>query len=267
MNAKQLVNSANVAIIPARMASSRFPNKPLALIHGFPMVGHCYHRVKMSKSIDEVFIATCDEKIKDFGESIGAPVIMTKATHERASDRTAEAVANIESLHNIITNIVVMVQGDEPMVTPEMIDQSMQPLLQYKNLNITNLMCDINCIEHFEDPNEVKVVVDKFNNALYFSREAIPSRKKGCIEVKMKKQVCVIPFRREFLFNYLKLLPTPLEIYESIDMNRILENGYDVRMVNVDSITYSVDTEDDLKFVENKMITDVLMPKYLKSLS
>jgi 3-deoxy-manno-octulosonate cytidylyltransferase (CMP-KDO synthetase) len=251
-----------IAIIPARMASSRFPNKPMADIHGIPMIGHCYLRSKMCKTLSEVYVATCDKEIFDYIESIGGNPIMTADTHERASDRAAEALEIIEKNTGEKINIVVMLQGDEPMATPEMIDAALQPLLDDPEIKISNLMAPMKTIDEHEDPNEVKVVVDKNNFALYFSREPIPSRKKGINNVPMFKQVCVIPFERDFLLQYTAMEQTPLEIVESVDMLRILENGMKVKMIFIEEDTYAVDTKKDLDLVIDKMNSDNLFKKY-----
>lgn len=232
------------------MASTRFPNKPLAKINGIPMLERVYQNSAKSNLIQKVFIATCDQAIVDFAHSINAKVIMTSHKHKRASDRTAEAMLKIEESEGINCNIVVMIQGDEPMVSSAMIDKAIQPLLDNNSVYISNLMEDIQTQNEHEDPNEVKVVTDNSLNALYFSREPIPSRKKGVSNIPMKKQVCIIPFRRDFLIKYNNLPPTPLEIIESVDMNRVLEHGYKIKMVHVEDNTYSVDTEDDRKHVE-----------------
>jgi 3-deoxy-manno-octulosonate cytidylyltransferase (CMP-KDO synthetase) len=191
-----------ISIIPARMGSSRFPGKPMKDLHGMPMIGHVYRRVKMSKTLSEVYVATCDKEIYDYIVSIGGKAIMTSDCHERCSDRCAEAMLTIEKEIGIKCDIMVMVQGDEPLTFPEMIDESVEPMIRHKSILITNLVADIDSLKSFEDPNEVKVVMDKFNNAIYFSREPIPSRKKGVLTVPMKKQVCVIPFTRDFLLEY-----------------------------------------------------------------
>ena len=251
-----------IGIIPARMASSRFPGKPLAKIRGIPMIEHVLKRSMMSKSLNDVYVATCDLEIKNAVESIGGKVVMTKDTHERASDRTAEAMSKIEREINKVVDIVVMVQGDEPMLHPEMIDNSIKPMLEDKSIQTVNLMSALQSIEEQEDPNEVKVVVDLNGFALYFSREPIPSWKKGAKEVPMYKQVCIIPFRRDFLIKFNEFAPTPLEIIESVDMLRVLEYGYRVKMVFSQYETYSVDTLEDLKKVESLMINDPLMKSY-----
>lgn len=253
-----------IGIIPARLASSRLPNKPMADILGMPMIGHVYFRSKMSRVLNEVYVATCDAEIADYVHSIGGRAIMTADTHERASDRAAEALLKIEKETNEKVDIVVMIQGDEPMITPEMISAAVEPLFNDPNLNITNLMAEMKTIEEHEDPAEVKVVIDKKSYALYFSREAIPSRKKGVDKVPMLKQVCVIPFRRDFLLEYNSMEQTPLEIIESVDMNRLLENGIKIKMVMRNEETYSVDTLADLENVNNKMQNDPLLAQYLK---
>jgi len=253
-----------IGIIPARMASSRFPGKPLAPICGIPMIGHVYFRSKLSSALDEVYIATCDPEIMDYARSIGAKAVMTSISHERASDRTAEAMLAIEKQCGHTLDIVVMIQGDEPMLFPEMIDESIRPLLDNPSVKVVNLMAPLNDREEHEDPNEVKVVTDLEGNALYFSREPIPSRKKGAQEVPMQKQVCIIPFRRDFLITFNALPPTPLEIIESVDMLRILEHGHRVKMVPTGYATYSVDTPEDLACVEQCMRNDPLVTTYGK---
>ncbi len=254
-----------IAILPARMGSSRFPGKPLAMIHGIPMIGHCYYRTRMCKELDETYVATCDQEIYDYIESIGGRAIMTADSHERATDRTAEAMLKVEAERGEKVDIVVMVQGDEPMVMPEMIRESIAPFEQDSGLKVVNLMAYMKTVEEFEDPNEVKVVVDKNNNALYFSREPIPSRKKGVDQVPMLKQVCIIPFRRDYLIEFNETPETELERIESVDMMRILENGETVKMVMTDFETLSVDTPQDLSRVIDFMENDTLISKYSRS--
>ena len=254
-----------VAIVPARMGSSRFPGKPLADIHGEAMVGHVAFRTAMSTKLTATYIATCDDVIMDYAKSRGLKAVMTSDTHTRCTDRTAEAMLAIEKELGITVDIVVMVQGDEPMVTPGMIDAAIKPMLVDSSLNVVNLMADMANTTEFEDPSEVKVVTDLYNNALYFSREPIPSRKKGVTVVPMKKQVCIIPFRRNYLLKFNSLPETPLEIIESVDMMRILENGDTVRMVPIAERTLSVDTPEDLARVVELMKTDTVRKQYTKA--
>jgi 3-deoxy-manno-octulosonate cytidylyltransferase (CMP-KDO synthetase) len=252
-----------IGIIPARLASSRFPNKPMADILGMPMIGHCYKRSKMCSLLDEVYVATCDMEIFNYIESIGGKAVMTLNTHERASDRTAEALLKIEKSTNRRIDIVVMLQGDEPMITREMIELAINPLITSNDIKISNLYSNIRKVEEFQDPNEVKVVVDKYEFAIYFSREPIPSRRKGVLDVPMYKQVCIIPFTRDFLLEYNRMEQTPLEIIESVDMMRIIENGMKVKMIYTEQESYAVDTQQDLDHVIEKMKTDTLIKRYL----
>ena len=252
-----------IAVIPARLASSRFPDKPMAKIHGMPMIGHCYHRAKMAGLLADVYVATCDEEIFDYIEGIGGKAVMTADTHLRCTDRAAEAVQKIEASTSKKIDVILIIQGDEPMLVPEMLDASITPMLSDPRIRVVNLYAQMQDRKEHEDPNEVKVVIDCHSNALYFSREAIPSWRKGGEGFAMLKQVCIIPFRRDFLFEYMAMEPTMLEVVESVDMNRILEHGYDVKMVPTDVNTYAVDTPEDLAKVEELMKEDSFMQRYI----
>ncbi len=241
-----------LALIPARMGSSRFPGKPMAPILGKPMIGHVYERVAKSPMLSMTAVATCDQEIFDYIESIGGTAVMTADTYERASDRCAEALLKLEKVNNTRYDIVVMVQGDEPMTHPDMIAEAVQPMLDDDTIQVTNLLGKIKDIAEFEDRNCIKVVCDLNGNAMYFSREAIPTRCKAD-NIPMGKQVCIIPFRRDYLIEYTKLAPTPLEIVESVDMMRILEHGMKVRMVPTLHDTQAVDTPADLQKVAGLM--------------
>ena len=241
-----------LALIPARMGSSRFPGKPMTNIMDKPMIGHVYDNVKKTQLLFELAVATCDEEIYNYIESIGGRAVMTSNKHERASDRCAEALLIIEQEDNIKFDIVVMVQGDEPMIHPDMISEAIGPMLDNSEILITNLIGEIESKEEFEDRNCIKVVCDLKKNALYFSREPIPTRSKTD-NIPIGKQICVIPFRRDFLLEYNQLEPTPLEIAESVDMMRVLEHGMKVKLVPTNYQTHAVDTEEDLKKVESLM--------------
>ena len=236
------------------MGSSRFPGKPMAKILDKPMIEHVYERVSQCDLLTKTVVATCDQEILDHIESIGGEAIMTGNHHERASDRCAEALGYIEKQDGIQYDIIVMVQGDEPMTHPDMVAEAIIPMLNDPKILVSNLLGDIETAEEFEDRNCIKVVCDLQSNAIYFSREPIPTRSKNT-DIPMKKQVCIIPFTRKFLLEYTDLEPTPLEIAESIDMMRVLENGLKVKMVPTTRRTYPVDTEEDLKKVE-KMILE-----------
>lgn len=241
-----------IALIPARMGSSRFPGKPLAPILGKPMIGHVYERVSRSPLLALTAVATCDQEICDYVKSIGGNAVMTADTYDRASDRCAEALLKLEQANNTRYDIVVMVQGDEPMTHPDMIAEAVQPMLNDPAIQVVNLLGEIKDVAEFEDRNCIKVVCDLQSNAMYFSREPIPTRCK-VDKIPMGKQVCIIPFRRDYLLEYTRLAPTPLEVVESVDMMRILECGMKVRMVPTKHKTHAVDTPDDLKKVERLM--------------
>lgn len=251
-----------LALIPARMASSRFPGKPLATIHGMPMIGHVYERARASQLLTDVYVATCDESIRNYISASGGRSVMTSDKHERCTDRCVEALQIIEKERGIRFDIILILQGDEPMVTPAMIAAALEPLLSEPEVQVVNLMGKIRNREQHADPNEVKVVVDCRSDAIYFSREPIPSWRKGAQDVPMQRQVCVMPFRRDFLLKYAQLAPTPLEIIESVDMLRIIEHGYKVRMVRTEVESFAVDTPADLAVVERQMENDRLRKAY-----
>jgi 3-deoxy-manno-octulosonate cytidylyltransferase (CMP-KDO synthetase) len=238
------------------MASSRFPGKPMALLHGLPMLEHVFRRVKLCSQLDEVYVATCDEEVRDVAEGFGTRVIMTSAAHERATDRVAEAAEHFAA------DIVVMIQGDEPMIIPQMIDTALDSIRSDTSTSCVNLVYRIDSQQEFIDPNTIKVVADLNGNALYFSRSPIPKVQFEETTAKIFKQVCVIAFRRDCLREFARLPPTPLEIAESIDMLRFLEHGRSVRLVETDVPTHSVDTPADLQLVEMLMDNDPLIRKY-----
>ena len=242
-------NTKTIALIPARMGSSRFPGKPMALLAGKPMIGHVYERVARNPMLELTAVATCDDEIAEYIRSIGGRAVMTGSHHERASDRCAEALQILEAENDTRYDIVVMVQGDEPMTHPDMITEAVRPMLQDPSIKVTNLLGKITSTSEFEDRNCIKVVCDLQGNAIYFSREAIPTRSRST-DIPKIKQVCIIPFRRDFLLEYTRMAPTPLEIAESIDMLRVLEHGLKVRMAPTEHQTIAVDTPADLERVE-----------------
>lgn len=255
-----------IGIIPARIGSSRFPGKALAPILGMPMIGHCYFRTRLCELLDEVYIATCDKEIKDYGESIGAKVIMTADTHERAMERTAEAVANIEKETGENINIVVQMQGDEPMVTKEMLNSSIRKMIVDESINLMNLVQPITEQRDLETPDVLKVVTDLRGNMLYYSRATIPyDTKKYKGKVPYLKTLGIHLFRKDFLFEFGRMAPTPLEIIESTDMLRVLENGMRIATFTTETPMYAVDTKADLELVEEKMKDDPLVKTYISA--
>jgi 3-deoxy-manno-octulosonate cytidylyltransferase (CMP-KDO synthetase) len=217
----------------------------------------------MCDVLEDTYVATCDQEIYDYIESINGKVIMTASSHDRASDRAAEAMIKIEEATGGQVDVLAMVQGDEPMNTPEMVAQALTPMMQDEKIQVVNLMGQIDSLAEFEDPNTVKVVVGPDGNAIYFSREPIPSRKKDFRKVPMLKQICIIPFRRHYLLEFNNTKQTILEQIESVDMLRVIESGGRVRMVMTKHPSIGVDTPKDLEIVRELMTGDLLMQEYL----
>lgn len=239
-----------IAVIPVRMGSTRFPGKPLAMIHDLPLVAHVYYNAIKSDLIDKVYIATCDVIINDYAKSIGAPCIMTSNLHERCTDRVAEAVSKIENNQADPVHIVVMIQGDEPMVTPSLLDQAVRQFQQNEGVEVVNVMSRIRGDDELYSDNVVKVVVDRQSNALYFSREPIPSVRKYSDSINTYKQTGIIAFRKQTLLAFNDMESTRLEKIESVDMLRLLEHGVKVRMIPTSEPLYAVDVPSDILKVE-----------------
>ena len=230
------------------MGSSRFPGKPLAPLLGKPMIEHVYRRTAACRALADVYVATCDEEIRAAVVGFGGKVVMTANTHQRASDRTAEAAATISA------DVVVMVQGDEPMIEPSMIEASLCPFVEERGIECVNLMKRIDGEEEFLNPDIIKVTVDQAGFALYMSRAPIPTHFGSPFsDIRAYKQVCVIPFTSRCLARFAELPPTALEIAESIDMLRLMQHGIKVRMVETLIATQSVDRPSDLELVRRLM--------------
>lgn len=248
-----------IGMIPARMGSSRFPGKPLEKILGIPMVEHVYKRSQMSPILDGLFVVTPDTEIKETVERFGGEAIMTSPLHDRCTDRIAEAMQEIEA------DIIVNIQGDEPMLYPEIIDLSARPLIEDKSILCSNPIVKIRSMETFNDRNQIKVVCNQQGFILFMSREPIPTMVRMGKNIPMYKQVCIMPFRKDFLITYNQLPQTPLEKAESVDMLRVLEHGYQIKAVEIPTETFSVDTPQDLLKVEKLMKNDPLLKKYIGS--
>lgn len=245
------------AVIPVRMGSTRYPGKPLVDIEGLTMVEHVYRRTIMSELVDNTYVATPDEEIREEAESFGGEVVMTGHHHERATGRCAEAAEDLDE------DVIAIVQGDEPLVFPHMIDDSIKPFHEDDDVICTNPMREIEEEEVFHDINNCKVVVDEDMNALYFSREAIPTLYEGEFGAfPVYYKVGIRTFSRNALFMLHELEQTPLEKIESIDMLRFLENGYDVRMVETEGELHSIDTPEDHELVNDLMKEDELYLEY-----
>jgi len=248
-----------VAVIPARMASTRFPGKPLADLLGLTMIEHVRRRVALSPVFSDVIVATCDQVIMDVVQRSGGHALMTAASYERCTERIAEAAEKLDA------DIIVNVQGDEPLVHPEMFNPLIVPLKENKNLGCVNLMVEITSEEEYFNKNVVKVVCDLKGNAIFFSREPIPSAKLTSASFKKYKQLGIYAYRKDFLLKYNHLSPTPLEIIESNDMLRIIENGFSVRMVKSEFPIFGVDTPADLEKIKILMKNDTIFPQYFSS--
>ena len=240
----------NICIIPARMGSSRFPGKPLHKILGKELIHHVYDNCKKSNLFNKIVIATPDKEIKKFCNSIKAEFVITSHEHVRASDRCHEAILNLEKSGDFY-DIATMVQGDEPLVSHKIIDQITNALIMNKNISCANGFGSL-FKDELKNKNCVKVIKDVFDNAIYMSRQEIPFNAKPYINVG--KQVAVIPFKTDFLKLYSGLKETPLEIAESIDMLRLIEHGYQIKMVKVKGFLHPVDTLEDVKVVEQFLI-------------
>ncbi len=243
--------------IPARMGASRFPGKPLAQIAGKSMLEHVYKRASLAEGISNVFIATCDDEIKTSAENYGANVIMTDPEILRPGLRVASA-AKILNIHD--DDIIVVVQGDEPLVHPEMIESSVKALLENPDFNLGTLVGSAN-LEEFNDINEVKVVINDDNQILYMSRSPIPFRMTSELP-RMLKQVAVMPFRAKYLQEFQTMKPRKNELIEAIELIRALENGDKVLAILTDRSNVSVDTPEGLLEAEAAMLNDELFGSY-----
>lgn len=227
-----------VAIIPARYASTRFPGKALADIQGKPMIEHVYQRVAMVEEINRIIVATDDERIYQRVRDFGGEVVMTSPDHQSGTDRIAEVARELEC------DLVVNVQGDEPLLFPEMVREAIQPFYQEKDLPMGTLKKKIEDEEELTNPNVVKVVTDNQGNALYFSRYPIPyPRNEGA---DYFKHIGLYVYQRDFLLEYTRLPRTPLEKTESLEQLRALENGYRIRVVETGYNSIGVDTPEDI---------------------
>lgn len=243
--------------IPARLGASRFPGKPLASICGMPMIEHVCRRALLADEVDEVFVATCDEEIRDVTEALGVRTVMTDAEIPRPGLRVAAAcsVLGIED-----HDIVVVVQGDEPLVHPEMIKSAGEYLLDHPSVDMGTLVGHATR-EEWLDPNEVKVVVDQDDRILYMSRAPIPSNERGESHNALK-QVAIMPFRMHMLHRFQTLPMLNLEVVESVELLRALENGIPIAAIHTPHPNVSVDTPQGLAEAEAMMATDQIFLHY-----
>lgn len=244
-----------LAIIPARYASTRFPGKPLIDIGGKPMIEHVYRQVKKAKLITEVIVATDDERIAEAVKHFGGLVEMTSANHPSGTDRCAEVARRFEGAFDLVMNI----QGDEPFINPQAIDQLCSSF-ENSTVCIASLCKKIEDKTTLYNPNVVKVVTDKNGFALYFSRNAIPFLRNALtsnwqLEHQYLKHLGVYGFRLSTLLQLTQLAQSELEKAESLEQLRWIENGFRIHMAETTYETLSIDSPADLEHVE----------KYLKS--
>jgi len=245
--------------IPARLGSSRFPSKPLCNILGMTMIEHVYRRCCLSKYAKEVFVACCESEVEENVISASGEAIMTDPDITRPGLRVAAAAGTLDLDEK---DVVVVVQGDEPLVHPDMIDLAVEPLLNEKDVFVSNLAGEITTDDEWKDPNEIKVVTDLQMNAIYMSRSPIPSRDHEEEPAVRLKQICIMPFKWHFMKTFNALPATPLEKAESIEMIRAIQHGYKVRMVMSTFVSKSVDTEQDRLEVEKIMQQDPIYQQY-----
>jgi 3-deoxy-manno-octulosonate cytidylyltransferase (CMP-KDO synthetase) len=248
--------------VPARMASSRFPGKPLYPILGKPMIEHVFRRAKMFKGWNALALTTCDDEIKDFGNSQGFEVVMTSDKHTRCLDRVAEAAPKfVPDISD--SDIVVCVQGDEPMLYPDMIEAAVKPLLSDQDVDGTVLAMDIVDEKTFRHKDTVKIVHNMKGDVLYTSRAPIPWCEKLTPEVGAKRIYGIFAFRWRFLKTFTSLSESPLERVESCDSNRIFDYGLKQRIAPYKFVpSYSVDNPEDIKIVEGAMRQDPILKEY-----
>jgi 3-deoxy-manno-octulosonate cytidylyltransferase (CMP-KDO synthetase) len=251
-----------IGVIPARMAASRFPGKPLYKIHGKAMIEHVYLRANLYKDWDRLVVATCDQEIKNFSESKNFPVVMTGDHHTRALDRVAEAVENLSGTAD--DDIIICVQGDEPMMRPDMIDAVVAPLLADETIPCTVLAMHITDNELWLNPDTVKIIHNDKGQVLYTSRSPIPFCKGEFSEDLMARRIYgILAFRWKYLKEFTANNETRLELLEACDSNRILDMHFTQHIAPYPSIqSFSVDSPSDVELVKSHILDDGITSLY-----
>ena len=229
-----------LCVIPARYASTRLPGKPLALIAGKPMIQHVYERACHAVMPQEVVVATDSKIVADVVKEFGGKVMMTSPDHPSGTDRLAEVALSYPDI-----DVIVNVQGDEPMIPPEVIDRLAQAFADDKDLNMATLKTLMG-EEDYNNPNAVKVVTDQNGYALYFSRSLLPYPRNRKADFKVYKHVGIYAYRRSFLLSYAAYEPTPLEQIEGLEQLRVLENGQRIKVLESKFQGIGIDTQEDL---------------------
>lgn len=251
-----MIRQKAVGVIPARMGSSRYPGKPLEPILGQPMLWHTWKRSLLSGALDRVVIATCDAAIRDAASAFGAEVVMTSDTHVRAGDRVAEAAAGMDA------EIVLNIQGDEPLVHPQLIRDVVAMYDGRPEVLCVNPIAAIEDAGDLTSRNTVKVVCDLQGRVLYFSRFPIPSDWMSPRNGPVYRQVPILAFRRQFLLDLASLPEGPLEQQESVDLLRPLEHGFPIHALVTPYQTVGVDEPADVPRVEKLLLADPVYAQY-----
>ncbi len=255
-------NKKILAVIPARLASSRFPNKPMKHIHNIPMIGHCYIRSAMCKILTDCYVATPDREIYNYIKNIGGNAVMTSHKHVMCNDRVVEATEKLEKQKKLKYDIIVNIQGDLPMVFPEMITNLIKPLIYNKDVETSTMAEEVLNNKEFYDRNRVKVIFGINNNAILLTREPVPSDFKYKSKFKKYKHVAIRAYKRNIFKKISKLKLSPIENIEGIDDIRLLENDIKIKVVLTSKITETVDNKKDLEKVISMMRSDSLLKKY-----
>lgn len=244
-----------VAIIPARYGSTRFPGKPLALIDGLPMIQHVYQRVRCAKTVDRVIVATDDERIAAAVRNFSGEVMLTRTDHPTGTDRLAEVAETLAA------DLIVNVQGDEPLIDPQMVDQAVAPLVANPAIQMGTLAAALDEFDDFYNPNVVKVVRAQDGMALYFSRAPIPwprdlseqDFRSSFAGLGLLRHIGLYVYRRELLLAYPSWPKTPLESLENLEQLRALERGVGLHVALTESRCHGVDTPEDLERIARMM--------------
>ena len=241
-----------LGVIPARFASTRFPGKVLAHIAGKTMLQHVYERASLCTYLTSVLIATDDDRVYTVAWSFGARVRMTRSDHLSGTDRVAEAASAEDA------ELVVNIQGDEPLIDPAAIDAAILPMVHEPELVMGTLKKRIEDRLEITDPNVVKVVTDRSGDAIYFSRCAIPFEREKSCNTPYFKHIGLYVYRRDFLLAYSGLPVGPLEAAERLEQLRTLENGFRIRVVETEYESLGVDTPEDLERVAKLFDASIL---------
>jgi len=241
-----------IGIIPSRLESKRLPGKALIDIEGLPMIVHVFKRTEMCPLLDDVYVATDSKEIYDTVIHHGGKAVMTSSSHQCGTDRINEAAENISA------DIIVNIQGDEPLLDPDDISKLVNAITADSSIQAATLVCKT---PELQNVTECKVVLDINNDILYMSRSDIPSPARSKVE-SLYKLYCIIAFRKSFLKQFASWEPTPLESIEYIEYLRILEHGYKMKGVPIEEYTTSVDTPEDLVCINEMMAKDKIKLKY-----